>query len=452
MKDGHATPAVQVPVVVYVESVMRTRWSRAAGVVVVLIALVVAIAAALWIPYWLAARIESVGVLTLVSVIIFALVSAAGMAVLAKLWGPTFRRLYLMRGLALVSAGFVIVQYVVLLRPASKIGAVTPYGTTRYWQLPTGSRIAYSEFDPPAGVAVRPFPIVFVHGGPGLRQAAFDQRAYGPFADDGFRVFLYDQVGSGLSGFLPHVRNYTVQREVEDLEAVRVAIGAPKMILIGHSWGSTLAAKYMAAHPDRVDKVVFHSPARIWDVFADSVDYSRTDAAAGGLPSFRLLAALFLRDRNPNTAENLLPQAEAEALFAPALLATKGSIVCKGHSSDLPPEIDSATNGSVNPGFNPYVLQQLASEVSDSAADPHAALRSNDTPAILLYPECNYLSWNGSLDYRRTFRHLEIFYFPKAGHYIQLEQPELMHRVIRAFLLDQPDAIPPYTGDTDPRK
>jgi pimeloyl-ACP methyl ester carboxylesterase len=431
---------------------MRTSWKRSAGVVVWLLALAVAIALALWVPYWLAARVESVGVLTAVCVIIFALVSAAGMAALARLWGPAFRPAYVWSGLAFVTGGFGIILYVVVLRPTSTIGPVVANQSTRYWQLVTGSRIAYTEIDPPAGVAVRQFPIVFVHGGPGLRSLSFDQSAYGAFAADGFRVFLYDQVGSGRSGFLPHVSDYTVKREIEDLEAVRQAIGASKMVLIGHSWGSTLAASYIAAHPDRVDKVVFHSPGRIWDILSDTFDYSRTDAGKGELPSFRLLAALLLRDRNPNAAERLLPQPEAEKLVLPAFEGSKGTIVCKGHSSDLPPEIDSVTNGGMNPGINPYVLQQLVPQVSDSAADPHAALRTNDTPAILLYPECNYLSWSGSLDYRRTFRHLRIFYIPKAGHYVQLEQPELMHRVIRAFLLDQPDAIPSYVGDTDPRQ
>ena len=31
------------------------------------------------------------------------------------------------------------------------------------------------------------------------------------------------------------------------------------------------------------------------------------------------------------------------------------------------------------------------------------------------------------------------------------EQPELMRRIITAFLLDQPDVIPAYTSDLDPR-
>ena len=431
---------------------MGTSWVRAIGAVFWMVALVVAVAAALWVPYWLAARVESVGTLTVVSVMVFALVLAAGTALLARLWGPAFRRPYQWSAVILLSVGFAIFLSTALLRSVSHISAVAPYETTRYWQLPTGSRIAYTEIDPPAGVALRPVPVVYLHGGPGLRQAPFDQRAYGAFAADGFRVYLYDQAGSGLSGFLPHVRDYTVKRAVEDLEAVRQAIGAQQMILIGHSWGSTLAASYMAAHPDRVAKVVFHAPGRIWDLFgdADSVDYSRSDAAQGQLPSLRLLAGLLLRDRNPNTAERFLSQPEAEVLFAPTILATKGSLVCKGHSRDLPSEIDSITDG-MNPGFNPYVLQQLAPQLVDSSADPHAALSRNGTPAILLYPECNYLSWSGALDYRRTFRNLEIFYIPKAGHFIQFEQPELMHRVIRAFLLDQPDAIPPYANDTDPR-
>jgi pimeloyl-ACP methyl ester carboxylesterase len=90
-------------------------------------------------------------------------------------------------------------------------------------------------------------------------------------------------------------------------------------------------------------------------------------------------------------------------------------------------------------------------EASTARADPRAALRGNRTPAILLYGECNYLAWQGSVDYRNTFANLKIFYIPKAGHYIQFEQPELMGKVIRNFLLDQADAIPPYTRDADPR-
>src|SRR5581483_6815494 len=311
--------------------------------------------------------------------------------------------------------------YVVLVQPIGHVAPVVPFGNTRYWRLSTGSRIAYSEFDPPAGVAVRPVPIVFLHGGPGLRQGPFDQRAYGALAADGFRVFLYDQAGSGLSDTLPHVRDYTVRRAVADLEAIREVIGAPRMILIGHSFASTLAASYMASYPDRVAKAIFHSPSRLWNTFSDSFDFSRTDARKPPLPNLRLLAGLLLRDRNPNTAERFLSQGEAQVLFTRAFPSQFGTVVCKGHSAALPADLAAAAK-EPNLGLNPYVLQQIAPETEDSSEDPHAALRQNPTPAILLYPECNYLSWDGALDYHRTFQHLEIISVPHAGHYIQFEQ------------------------------
>ena len=90
-------------------------------------------------------------------------------------------------------------------------------------------------------------------------------------------------------------------------------------------------------------------------------------------------------------------------------------------------------------------------DTEHAESDPHTALRENHTPAILLYPECNYLSWSGTVDYRKTVPNLKIYYIPKAGHYIQFEQPDVLKRVILAFLLDQPDALSPYTSDADPR-
>jgi hypothetical protein len=46
---------------------------------------------------------------------------------------------------------------------------------------------------------------------------------------------------------------------------------------------------------------------------------------------------------------------------------------------------------------------------------------------------------------------LKIYFIPHAGHYIQFEQPDLMRRIMVAFLLDQPDVIAPVEGDEDPR-
>lgn len=296
-------------------------------------------------------------------------------------------------------------------------------------------------------MAVNPAPIGFLHGGPGVRQAPFDQSIYGGLAKQGFRVFLFDQAGSGLSDFLPHVHDYTFRRAVEDVEGVRKAIGADKMILIGHSWGSTLAAKYMVTYPEHVYKVIFHSPADIWD-WNTPFDYSRTDSPGfPPFPNLRFFAALRLADRNGDTAENLVSQREIEGLILPYLDAELGTIVCRGDSHRLPPEIAAMRAAKENPGYNIYVRKNIQFD----AGDPHDALRKDHTPAILPYPECNYVAWSGAVDYRHTLPNLKIYYIAHAGHYIQIEQFELMRRIMIAFLLDQPDVIAPVEGDADPR-
>lgn len=426
---------------------------RVAAVFIFVVAIFAALAAGLLTPYFIAVRTANIPLLTISAVLSFALLISMGTKLTLLCWGDNKKRFtFAISGL--LTAVFLGCMYLMVLRPsASHFAEAVPYANTKYWQLPTGSRIAYSEFDPPQGIAVKPEAIIYLHGGPGVRQGPFDQDIYGSFAANGFRVFLYDQAGSGLSGFLPHLQDYSVARSVADLEAVRQKIGVEKMILIGHSWGSTLAASYMAKFPTHVSKVVFHAPARIWNlVTGEDYDYSRTDGTVSGLPNLRLLAALFLRDRNAEAGENLVSQMESEILVVPWFRNTLGTVVCKGSSDKVQKELIDILDGHENPGVNPYVVQEIIPDTEHPEGDPHAALRENHTPAILLYPECNYLSWNGALDYRKTLPSLKIYYIPRAGHYIQFEQPELLKRVIQSFLLDQSDVLSPYTSDVDPRK
>jgi proline iminopeptidase len=420
---------------------------RSGAIALFIITFAAALCGAVLLPYFLAGWWSNIPLLAIISIASFFLISWAGARLCARLWGANAGTRFAAQAAGILTIAFSVSLYWLVLKPTPDPGNPPPFENTRYWRLPTGSRIAYSEIDPPPGMAVKPDPIVFLHGGPGVRQGRFDQEIYGSLSKEGFRVFLFDQAGSGLSDFLP-LRDYTFKRMVDDLEAVRQQIGTDKMILIGHSWGSTLAASYMAKYPGHVSKVIFHSPGDIWD-WKNPFDYSLTDAPAfpSFFPGLRMVAALMLTDRNPDAAENLVSQRQMEGLFKPVLDAEVGTIVCKGNSNRLPPEIAAARAAHENPAFNPYVLRNLQFDYGD----PHEALRKDPTPAILLYGECNYVTWPGAVDYRKTLPNLKIYYIPHAAHYIQLEQPDLMRRIMVAFLLDQPDVIPPVDGDEDPR-
>lgn len=316
---------------------------------------------------------------------------------------------------------------------------------TQYWNLPTGSHIAYSLYEPPAGVPVKVEPIVFVHGGPGLRALDTDHAFYRQFTQDGFRVYLYDQTGSGLSGRLPHATDYTVERQVADLEAIRQQIGAERLVLIGHSWGGTLIAHYAVAHPEHVAKLVFHSPGPIWDWGSSPSERQRTDAKEKGLPPPRIIAALALSYANVKSTEYLVPQEE----FGDWYLATAdpGQLVCKGERSKLPAGFSGATLA----GLNMYPSLVVADELKKPEMDIRARLGKLHVPAIALESQCEFMPWSTLLEYKKSIPSLQEFYFPDSGHYINFSQPTMLAAVIRSFLLDLPAPFPPYQYDKDPR-
>jgi proline iminopeptidase len=104
-------------------------------------------------------------------------------------------------------------------------------------------------------------PVVFLHGGPGQGSAHFDALA-GPYMERQLRVVYFDQRGSGHSE-RPASGDYRLSTLVADVEALRRALGVPKVALIGHSFGGTLALEYAASHPDNVSHLVV--VAGLWD-------------------------------------------------------------------------------------------------------------------------------------------------------------------------------------------
>ena len=96
--------------------------------------------------------------------------------------------------------------------------------------------------------------VVVLHGGPG---ATHDYLApFGDLARYGARVVFYDQIGCGRSSLARSLREYTIDRDVEDLEELRTKLRLGRIHLIGSSYGGLLAIAYTLAHPEAVRSLV----------------------------------------------------------------------------------------------------------------------------------------------------------------------------------------------------
>ena len=95
---------------------------------------------------------------------------------------------------------------------------------------------------------------MLVPGGPG---DAHD--IYHPFFSrlaDRNRVIYFDAFGVGKSDRARSPKEYSFQRDVEDLEGLRKALGLAQMNLFGHSFGGMVAQAYALKYPQFVKRLI----------------------------------------------------------------------------------------------------------------------------------------------------------------------------------------------------
>lgn len=118
-----------------------------------------------------------------------------------------------------------------------------PYAT---YQLPVtdGHSLYVEEYGRPDGL-----PVLFLHGGPG---GGIEPKHRLLFEASVFRAILFDQRGAGKSQPHASLEANTTWHIVADIERIRSYLGIEKWLVLGGSWGSTLALAYAQEHPKAV--------------------------------------------------------------------------------------------------------------------------------------------------------------------------------------------------------
>ena len=101
-------------------------------------------------------------------------------------------------------------------------------------------------------------PLLALHGGPGM--PSYYMKPLAELADERSVIF-FDQLGCGRSDHPNDTTLWTIPRFVEEVKAVRAALGYKEIHILGHSWGTTLAFNYLLTKPTGVRSVIMSGPA-----------------------------------------------------------------------------------------------------------------------------------------------------------------------------------------------
>ncbi|MFI6251882.1 alpha/beta fold hydrolase [Streptomyces sp. NPDC051016] len=338
-----------------------------------------------------------------------------------------------------LTAAVAVLAAVTVLHPMPTTTAAPAPPGVRFWDLPTGSHIAYVHA--PAAGKARPTPVIFLHGGPGTPGEGVPIGGR-ELAADGFDVYSYDQLGAGRSTRLRDVTGYTVARQVADLEAIRRTLGADRIILVGQSWGGSLTAQYLAAHGEHVAKAVFTSPGALWGRqypgHKAGEPWSRLSPAQTARldrlnSAPRVIAASLLLQINPGAAHALVGDREVDHWMHEVALQGKDSTSCKG-----------AAPATAHDNPQGFYSNQMTVRDFEQLPDPRPRLRTLRVPSLIMRGECDFIKPAVTAEYQHTLAGSELVTVKGAGHSISGEQPGRYTALLRAFLLDEP--LPTSTG------
>lgn len=261
-------------------------------------------------------------------------------------------------------------------------------------------------------------PLLMVHGGPGGALWQFFPAL--PLAADR-AIILYDQLDSGRSDSPGDPSNWTVDRYVSEIEAVRSALKIKDFHLLGHSWGGILANRYAAARPRGLKSLILQGAP-----LSDRRLEASVRELYGALPNG--LGAVLLKHEQAGTMDNS-EYGEAFAVFLKKhLRRTSMKSVGLPYMSSLPEDrgdaLAKAMVGGKISGFEGRL----------KALDDEPLLARIAVPTLVLFGQYDIMTRAAEQAVARRLRNGTIFEIADAGHMAQFDQPEAWRGAIAKFL------------------
>ena len=266
--------------------------------------------------------------------------------------------------------------------------------------------------------------LIAVHGGPGnTLESILPDLA--PLAKNR-RVIYYDQRGGGQSELLKDRDKLTIEKHIEDLEAIRQYFKLAKLKLLGNSWGGMLISFYAVAHPDRVERMVLHDPGepnKAFLVEAAEEIQSRINQRYKGEQRKR-----FAFISNPN---NWVKAKDPRALCREWFQMLAPTFVAKTESlTKFKGDVCAGPEEAVR--YQQFVNMQIWNSLGDFDLLP--SLKLVKAPVLVIHGTADPIPIESSEAWAREFPNARLLLINDAGHISHVEQPEIFFPAVETFL------------------
>jgi proline iminopeptidase len=270
-------------------------------------------------------------------------------------------------------------------------------------------------------------PLIIIPGGPGGNHLGY--RIFDSLSVKGnTRLIYYDAFGRGKSDTAKNTKEYTISRDVEDIEGLRKALKLEKLSLLGHSYGSLVAQSYALKYGQHVSHLIiangFHSGV-MWQENDDNSNHeikTNYPEVWKDLMAARKKGAISSSDNH----QEIYGQVPYGFLYA----YNPDKFIGRGKRKPYP-----------NP-FNTKLYYQMVGPDGDFKVtsdigryDVRAKLKTLKMPVLIIAGRYDRVAvpWM-QVKYKKYCPQAQFVMYEKSGHNPQVEEPEKEFPLIVEFL------------------
>ncbi|ALF51628.1 epoxide hydrolase [Nostoc piscinale CENA21] len=236
------------------------------------------------------------------------------------------------------------------------------------------------------------------------------------FAEN-FQVVALDLRGYNDSEKPKAQSAYIMDEFIKDVAGVIKGLGHEKCVLVGHDWGGAIAWCFADAHPEMLDKLIILNlphPAK----FSQGLSTPQQLLRSWYMFLFQL----------PMIPEFLLQAFD----YQPIAQTIQGTAVNKNAFTES--DLAAYKNAAAKSGALTAMLNYYRNVFSHFL--PSKNWEIINVPTLMIWGE-NDTALGKELTYGTDayVSNLQIQYIPNCGHWVQQEQPQLVNRYIRDFLV-----------------
>ncbi|TDG37078.1 alpha/beta fold hydrolase [Pedobacter changchengzhani] len=268
-------------------------------------------------------------------------------------------------------------------------------------------------------------PIIFIAGGPGGTH--YGLRSFDPLAQAGHQLIYFDGFGRGKSDTAKVVTEYSLSRDVEDIEGLRKALKLTKVSLLGHSYGGLVAQAYAIKYPQNTSHLICANTFHSFVMWQENDDNSNHE----------------IKTNYPEVWSDLMKFREKGGVSSDAEHQEIYGRVPYGFLYAYNPSKFTGGGGKRYPNsMNTKLYYQMVGKDGDFIVgsdignfDFRKQLKDLKMPILVIGGRFDRVAtpWM-MVKYKEYCPQAEFVMFEKSGHNPQVEEPEKEFAVINAFL------------------